>query len=58
MPSTALAVRQDVAGREDRRPTGDEYRAARRFVARLRRSDQAQTRIAAGTHRATIRARR
>ena len=54
--ATARGLRQDVMAREDRRPTGEEYRAARRFVARLRRSDQA--RIKAGTDRYELRIQR
>lgn len=43
---------------EDRRPTGDEYRQMRRVTASRRRYEQRQARIAAGTDRATLRARR
>ena len=39
-------------------PTGEEFAAVRHVVARSRRHEQRQARIAAGTDRATIRASR
>jgi len=50
---TVLALRQAVDGR----PTGEQYRTARRMVARRRRAEQQRARIAAGTDRAKLRAK-
>lgn len=47
-----------VATTKDRRPSGDEFRAARHNTAQNRRREQRQRRVLAGTDRATLRARR